>query len=75
MAPGFDPGAVTMFRPFGVYQIGVTVRLPKIHVWEAGAVVSDQATEEVMSWGVGKVVGMAGVVAVSRRRARRADRI
>jgi len=29
---------------------------------EAGAIVSDQATEEVMSWGVGKAVGMAGVV-------------
>lgn len=29
---------------------------------ETGADISDQATEEVMTWGVGKVVGMAGVV-------------
>ena len=29
---------------------------------EAGADISDQATEELMSWSVGKVVGMAGVV-------------
>lgn len=28
----------------------------------AGAIISDQATEEVMTWGVGKVVGVAGVV-------------
>jgi RHS repeat-associated protein len=28
----------------------------------AGAIVSDQATEEVMSWGVGKIAGVAGVV-------------